>query len=71
VMGTRSGVAVALKVLDGNVRAGTLAALHLLSDVGEVDPAAAARVLDLTLERVLGGGVVVGEIRLGEGLTAA
>jgi L-asparaginase II len=71
VMGTRSGVAVALKVLDGNVRAGTLAALHLLADVGEVDPAAAARVLDLTLERVLGGGVVVGSIRLGEGLTAA
>ncbi|AMM22455.1 hypothetical protein AX769_14600 [Frondihabitans sp. PAMC 28766] len=70
VMGTTSGVAVAVKVLDGNLRAGTLAALQLLVEAGAVDASAAARVLDRTLERVLGGGVVVGAIRAGAGLTA-
>lgn len=68
VMGTTDGVAVALKVLDGNLRAGTLAALHLLVAEGVVDESRAERVLDRTLERVTGGGVAVGGIRAGSGL---
>ncbi|GAA4665966.1 asparaginase [Frondihabitans cladoniiphilus] len=71
VMGTTEGTAVALKVLDGNLRAGTLAALHLLVDAGVVDADAANRVLEATTEKVLGGGVVVGELRAGAGLTDA
>lgn len=71
VMGTTSGTAVAVKVLDGNLRAGTLAALRLLVEAGAVDPDAADRVLDQTLERVLGGGVPVGAIRAGAGLLSA
>lgn len=71
VMGTTDGVAVAVKVLDGSLRAGTIAALQLLLEVGAVDPDAARRVLDRTLERVLGGGVPVGSIRAGAGLVTA
>ncbi|RKR73819.1 asparaginase [Frondihabitans australicus] len=65
VIGTTGGTAVALKMLDGNLRAGTLVALRLLTDLGAVDADAAQRVVDHTLERVLGGGEVVGSIRLG------
>jgi L-asparaginase II len=68
VMGTITGAAVAVKVLDGNLRAGTLAALHLLVGEGIVEQAAADRVLDRTLERVTGGGHSVGGIRVGGGL---
>ncbi|MCU1530138.1 MAG: hypothetical protein JWP75_3901, partial [Frondihabitans sp.] len=71
VIGTPDGVAVAVKVLDGNLRAGTLVALRLLADEGAVDPALAQTVVDRTLERVLGGGSPVGLIRLGAGLTSA
>ena len=70
VMGTTGGVAVAVKVLDGNLRAGTLAALHLLVAEGVVEQDAATRVLDGTLERITGGGVVVGGILPGSGLSA-
>lgn len=70
VMGTTDGVAVAVKVLDGNLRAGTLTALHLLVDEGVVERAAADRVLDRTLERITGGGVPVGGITAGAGLVA-
>ncbi|MFJ2354142.1 asparaginase [Frigoribacterium sp. NPDC087798] len=68
VMGTTDGVAVAVKVLDGNVRAGTLVALRLLVDEGAVDAAAAARVVERTLEKVTGGDGLVGRIRLGSGV---
>jgi L-asparaginase II len=68
VMGTTDGVAVAVKVLDGNVRAGTLVALRLLVDEGAVAPDAADRVIDRTLEKVTGGDGLVGRIRPGSGL---
>jgi len=71
VMGTPGGVGVAVKVLDGNVRAGTLVALHLLVAEGAVDADAARRVVDATLEPVLGGGVVVGGIEVSPELVAA
>ncbi|WP_423917676.1 asparaginase [Frigoribacterium sp. 2-23] len=70
VMGTTGGVATAVKVLDGNLRAATLVALHLLREQGVVDAAAVDRVVEQTTERVLGGGVTVGRIRLGAGVQA-
>lgn len=68
IMGSREGLAVAVKVLDGNLRAGTLAGLTLLEAEGAVASDAVDRVLDQTLERVTGGGVVVGGIRAGAAL---
>jgi L-asparaginase II len=63
VLGATSGTAVAVKVLDGSLRAATLTALELLVQGGEVERAAADAVLEESLERVLGGGRVVGAIR--------
>lgn len=71
VMGTRAGLGVAVKVLDGNLRAGTLTALHLLVAEGAVDAAAAQRVLDRILDPVLGAGHPVGAVLPGAGLLAA
>ena len=71
VMGTTDGVAVAVKVLDGSLRAATLVALELLAAQGVVDADAVARVEARTVERVLGGGVPVGRLRAGRGLVAA
>jgi L-asparaginase II len=62
VLGAPSGVAVAVKILDGSLRAATLVALELLVRVGEVSAGAAASVLTDSLETVLGGGRVVGAI---------
>ena len=62
VLGAPSGTAVAVKILDGSLRAATLVALELLVQAGEVDASAANSVLDESLERVLGGGRVVGAI---------
>lgn len=61
VAGTRDGVAVALKMMDGSTRASIPVALSLLSDA--LDAGAAATVLADTTERVLGAGRAVGEIR--------
>ncbi|WIE77570.1 asparaginase [Curtobacterium sp. MCSS17_016] len=68
VMGLPGGAAVAVKVLDGSQRAGTLAALALLERNGLVAPDGVAEVLEATGERVLGGGVPVGAVRVGAGL---
>jgi hypothetical protein len=59
---------VAVKVLDGSQRAGTLAALALLERNGLVASDGVAEVLEATGERVLGGGVPVGAVRVGAGL---
>jgi L-asparaginase II len=63
VMAAGDGTAVAVKILDGSLRAATLVALELLVDAGTVPREAADAVLAATLERVLGGGAVVGSIR--------
>lgn len=63
VMGTPSGAAVALKVIDGSPRASTLVALELLASVGAVDAERARAVAASVTERVLGGGREVGTIR--------
>ncbi|WP_395816365.1 asparaginase [Curtobacterium flaccumfaciens] len=68
VMGLPGGAAVAVKVLDGSQRAGTLAALALLERNGLVASDGVAEVLEATGERVLGGGVPVGAVRVGDGL---
>ncbi|MBF4593058.1 asparaginase [Curtobacterium flaccumfaciens] len=68
VMGLPGGAAVAVKVLDGSQRAGTLAALALLERNGLVASDGVAEVLEATDERVLGGGVPVGAVRVGAGL---
>ncbi|MBB1196737.1 asparaginase [Curtobacterium flaccumfaciens] len=67
VMGLPGGAAVAVKVLDGSQRAGTLAALALLERNGLVASDGVAEVLEATGERVLGGGVPVGAVRVGAG----
>lgn len=68
VMGLPGGAAVAVKVLDGSQRAGTLAALALLERNGLVASDGVTEVLEATGERVLGGGVPVGAVRVGAGL---
>jgi L-asparaginase II len=63
VVATRSGVAVAIKMLDGGSRALPAVALRLLADAGEIDEADAELVTSLTTEPILGGGIPVGSIR--------
>ena len=62
VLGAPSGVAVAVKILDGSLRAATLVALELLVQAGETSRDSAAALLAESLEPVLGGGRVVGTI---------
>jgi L-asparaginase II len=69
VMGVPGGGAVAVKVLDGSQRAGTLAALRLLADEGLIRADEVAGVLSDIGEQVLGGGVSVGRVREGQGLS--
>lgn len=64
VIGVPSGVAVAVKVLDGSMRATTPVALTLLASVGAVDAVAAAELIALTSERVLAGDEQVGALRV-------
>ncbi|MET0843157.1 MAG: asparaginase [Mycetocola sp.] len=57
-MAASTGQAVAMKIVDGNPRATTLLALHVLGALG-VDVSAAGSLLDVP---ILGGGVPVGSI---------
>jgi L-asparaginase II len=69
-MATQDGTAVAVKVLDGSPRVTTLVALELLAQHGAIDRADADRVMALTVEPVLGGGVPVGRLRVSDELSA-
>jgi len=60
VLATPEGVAVAVKVLDGGMRATTPVALALLVAEGAVDAEAAEEVVASLAQPVLGGGEVVG-----------
>lgn len=62
-MSAADGTAVALKSLDGSHRVTSLVALNLLADAGAVAQDDARRVSALVTDRVLGGGVPVGQIR--------
>ncbi|MFJ3958301.1 asparaginase [Arthrobacter sp. NPDC090010] len=64
-MATPSGVSVALKVLDGNLRAASLVALTLLTAAGALEASRVAAVLEKIVEPVLGGAHPVGRLRLG------
>lgn len=66
VMGAPDGTAVALKVLDGSLRAATAVALQLLVSAGAVEREAADEVIALTTEPVLGGGRPVGALRVAD-----
>ncbi|WBU38319.1 asparaginase [Homoserinibacter sp. YIM 151385] len=63
VMSASDGTTLALKMLDGSARATTLVGLEILAQEGIVSRDAADEVLELTLERVLGGGEPVGALR--------
>lgn len=62
-MATPDGTAVALKSIDGSHRVTSLVALQLLADAGAIPQADADHVSALVTDRVLGGGVPVGQIR--------
>lgn len=64
VIGTPGGIAVAVKVLDGSMRATTPVALALLDSVGAIDRGIAAELIALTSERVLAGDHEVGALRV-------
>lgn len=64
VIGTPSGVAVAVKVLDGSMRATTPVAVSLLASVGAIKADAAAELVDRTSESVLAGDRPVGALRV-------
>ncbi|MFP3462592.1 asparaginase [Arthrobacter globiformis] len=70
VMATSQGVSVALKMLDGNLRATSLVGLTLLAACGAVDIPGVSSVLEKVVEPVLGGGRPVGKIRLGHAVSA-
>lgn len=64
IMGTSTGVSLALKVLDGNIRATTLVGLTLLAAAGAIDADRVGAVLEKVVPPVLGGGEPVGKLRL-------
>ncbi len=63
IMATPEGIAVAVKILDGELRAAALVAIELLVTTGGVAREAADDALAQIAEPVLGGGVPVGRIR--------
>ncbi len=67
VIGMPTGVAVAVKVLDGSMRATTPVALTLLASVGAIDHAVGGELVALTSERVLAGDDEVGALRVSIG----
>ena len=70
VMATPKGVSVAIKVLDGNVRATTLVGLTMLAAAGAIEVPEVSSVLEKVVDPVLGGGRHVGKIRLGRAVSA-
>lgn len=70
VMATPAGTSVAVKMLDGNGRAGSLVALTLLAAAGALEVDAVAGVLARVVEPVMGAGKPVGSLRLGRAVSA-
>jgi L-asparaginase II len=62
VIGTPAGVAVAVKILDGSMRATTPVAISLLAVVGAIDAAAAEGFIAQTSERVVAGATEIGRL---------
>jgi L-asparaginase II len=63
IASAHDGTTVALKILDGNLRAAGLVAVRLLENVGAVDAQDAVRVHERFDTTVLGGGKPVGALR--------
>ena len=63
LMAAPTGESVVLKILDGNVRAAHLIALHLLAQAGVIEPSDAERVAGRATPSVTGGSRVVGAMR--------
>ncbi len=63
VMGAPDGTTVALKVLDGNLRAASVASLELLVQSGALTREAVDGVLPMLGLSITGGSTVVGEVR--------
>jgi L-asparaginase II len=70
VLATPQGVSVAIKILDGNIRATSLVGLTLLAAAGAVEIPEVSSVLEKVVDPVLGGGRPVGKIRLGHAVVA-
>jgi L-asparaginase II len=64
VIGVPSGAAVAVKILDGSMRATTPVALTLLASVGAIEADVASELIARTSERVLAGDQEVGALRV-------
>lgn len=64
VIALPSGVAVAVKILDGSMRATTPVAIEALRKVGAVDSPTADALLSLTSETVTGGSQVIGGLHV-------
>lgn len=64
VIGTPDGVAVAVKVLDGSMRATTPVALAMLASVGAIGSDTAAALIDETSERVRAGDREIGRLQV-------
>lgn len=64
VIGTPEGVAVAVKIIDGSMRATTPVALAALVAVGALEAATAATILARMPDPVMGGGTVIGGLRV-------
>ena len=62
VIGTRDGAAVAVKVLDGSMRATTPVALALLASVGAIDDGVAGELIEQTSQQVHAGGREIGRL---------
>lgn len=62
VIGTTAGIAVAVKVLDGSMRATTPVALALLASVGAIARDAAHDLIELTSEKVFAGDAPAGAL---------
>src|SRR6478736_2112992 len=69
-MATPQGVSVAIKMLDGNLRATSLVGLTLLAAAGAVDIPGVSSVLEKVVAPVMGGSHEVGKIRLGPAVSA-
>ena len=63
VASAANGTTVALKILDGSLRATTIVALRLLADSGAIAHSDVEAILPELHLMVLGGGLPVGEIR--------
>lgn len=64
VIGTRDGVAVAVKIIDGSMRATTPVALEALLSVGAIERAQRDSILSTMADPVMGGDQIIGGLRV-------